>query len=143
MTSLQTRIKQLPSEGATFVSLGNPAGLTNILAFTPNSDASRVGSFAPVTIAANAAAETASALTLTSLGNISTAGALLRDMGKTVISSGRTFRKVQYVKPGSSDTSATVPGNGLTFGVDGEATAFRSFYIELGAGASGFRVARV
>lgn len=139
MTSLKSSMKQLPFEGGHFVSLGNNP-LSVILAYTPNADASKVGSFAPMTIASS---ESATTLTNSSYGNISTAGALLRDMGKTVISSGRMFRKVQYVKPGSSDLNATVPGNGLTFGVDGEQTTYRSFYIELGAGTSGFKAARV
>jgi hypothetical protein len=56
------------------------------------------------------------------------AGGILRDMGKTVVSSLRTFRKVQLVTKNDAATPST-------FGVAGPATAGQEYftgYIELG-----------
>ena len=61
---------------------------------------------------------------------LATAGqTILRDMGRTVISANRTFRKVQYVVPANLAAS--------TFGVSGQTTAGESYltgYIEVGFG---------
>ena len=69
-----------------------------------------------------------------SLSSINGAGAgILRDMGKTVVSSLRTFRKVQVVIPSNSTLS--------TFGVGGRQTGvgedYLSGYIELGFEGNG------
>jgi len=69
------------------------------------------------------------------LGNLSTAGAaVLKDMGKTVTSSLRTFRKVQFVMPNSNGLS--------TFGVSGKSGTsdgedYYTGYIELGFEGNG------
>lgn len=58
--------------------------------------------------------------------------AILRDMGRTVVSSTRTFRKVQLVVPANRAPS--------TFGVGGGTIAGEGYftgYIELGFGAEG------
>jgi hypothetical protein len=60
-------------------------------------------------------------------GGLVTAGSLLRDMGKTVVSSGRTFRKFAPI----------VNGNPSSFGVVGQAPAapnagYGAFYLEVG-----------
>lgn len=57
-------------------------------------------------------------------------GALLKDMGKTVVSSGRTFRKIQSVIGVTNNSSPT-------FGVGGNAATatnpgYLSYYIEIG-----------
>jgi hypothetical protein len=57
---------------------------------------------------------------------------ILKDMGRTVVSSTRTFRKVQLVQAGSVAPS--------TFGVGGPSTSGESYftgYIELGIGGEG------
>jgi hypothetical protein len=57
----------------------------------------------------------------------SVGGGLLKDMGKTIVSSSRTFRKVQLVVPGA--------GAGSTFGVAGDVTTSADYltgYIEMG-----------
>ena len=61
-------------------------------------------------------------------------GDVLRDMGKTVVSSGRTFRKVQFV----SSIAGGVPG-GVTgiFDSAHPTVAFRTGYIEIGSGLFG------
>jgi len=60
-------------------------------------------------------------------------GDVLRDMGKTVVSSGRTFRKVQFVS-----SIVGVPG-GVTDTRDSAhpTVAFRTGYIEVGGGLFG------
>ena len=68
-------------------------------------------------------------------GGVSTlflAGKIVKDMGKTVVSSSRTFRKVQGVVPTAAAASAS-------FGVAGDATLnnYASFYVELGRDGSG------
>jgi len=65
---------------------------------------------------------------------IATAGAgILKDMGRTIVSASRTFRKVQLVVPGA--------GSGSTFGVAGEtgvnAADYLTGYIELGFEGAG------
>jgi hypothetical protein len=64
---------------------------------------------------------------------VSTVGAILKDLGKTVVSSNRTFRKVQLVLP----NSALPAGSTSTFGVGGRVTTtpvedYLTGYIELG-----------
>jgi hypothetical protein len=71
-----------------------------------------------------------------SLSSIRSAGAgILRDMGRTVVSSLRTFRKVQLVLAGSNSTLST-------FGVGGAAGTsngqdYLTGYIELGFEGNG------
>jgi hypothetical protein len=63
-------------------------------------------------------------------------GKLLKDMGKTIVSSGRTFRKIQVV----GNTANNYTGSPSTFGVLGAAetgvpnTDYLTGYIELGVG---------
>jgi hypothetical protein len=54
-----------------------------------------------------------------------TAGGLLRDMGKTVVSSNRTFRKVQLITPSLA---------GGVVGVDTTSGPYLTAYIELATG---------
>jgi hypothetical protein len=69
-----------------------------------------------------------------------TGGTLLKDMGRTYLSAGRTFRKVQLVVPQGDGNNNTALS---TFGVGGKAgTAlpeqdFYTGYIEVGFDASG------
>jgi hypothetical protein len=73
-----------------------------------------------------------------SISSFFTNGKLLRDMGKTVVSSGRTFRKVQAVVT----LAGTATNSSPTFGVNGasatNAPGYATFYLETsreGAGA--------
>jgi hypothetical protein len=54
-----------------------------------------------------------------------TCGKLLKDMGRTVVSSGRTFRKVQAVV-------GTLSAPSPSFGVNGVSPNYASFYLETG-----------
>ena len=110
MTSLQTDAKQ--SHGYFLVL----ATITNT--YTAAAGTGAGGSWAP------------GAMSLSGVGL--TAGQVLRDMGKTVVSSSQTFRKVQLVTPALS-----------TFGVSGVAGStapqadWLTGYITLGFGADG------
>jgi hypothetical protein len=64
---------------------------------------------------------------------ITAGGAILKDMGKTVVSSSRTFRKVQLVVAGSVSTF----GAGGLVGSSYPATDFLTAYIELGFDGAG------
>jgi hypothetical protein len=68
------------------------------------------------------------------LSSIQTAGGLLRDMGRSYVSGGRTFRRVQVVVPQSTGTVST-------FGVGGQTGTAPNFdyltgYIEVGFDAA-------
>jgi hypothetical protein len=95
MPSIGSSLKQNTADGGFYMPLSS---LQNVVyAFTPGAGAG--GSFAQGTLS------TASWATLTYNGNpnpflssINGAGAgMLKDMGKTVVSAGRTFRKIQLV----------------------------------------------
>jgi len=106
-----------------FIPLGNVAN--KILGYTPGSGAGGSylnGSFATAAWAANGTAASPYASTISTIG----AGGVLRDLGKTVLSSGRVFRKIQLLVPTVS-----------TFGVGGQAPGatanadYLTGYIEL------------
>ena len=93
------------------------------------------GTFSRADWATPGNAQSAGAL-LSSISTIGQGG-LLRDMGKTVVSSNRTFRKVQLIAPS--------PANGGVGGGPSSSGPFLSGYIELstgpqvnGNGVSGF-----
>ena len=95
MTSLQTRIKQIDVEQGYYMPLSS---LQNVIyAFTAGSGAG--GSFAQGSFStASWATLTYNGKTNPYLSSINAAGAgILRDMGKTIVSAGRTFRKVQLL----------------------------------------------
>jgi hypothetical protein len=62
---------------------------------------------------------------VTNISTFFTTGKLIKDMGRTVVSAGRTFRKVQAVvgTAGAADPS---------LGVNGLAPNYASFYLETG-----------
>jgi hypothetical protein len=110
-----TGIKQSHNDIGYFVTLANMVG--------------KVYAYAPTSAAVFSTASWAATGAGNSLSSISTIGCILKDMGKTVVSSSRTFRKVQAVIPASAAPS--------TFGVGGRsATAagedYFTGYIELG-----------
>lgn len=71
-------------------------------------------------------------------------GVILRDMGKTIVSSGRTFRRVQVLSEdgnggtGWTSTAAGTPGvwqpgvEGVALGVDTGDALYRCYYVEVG-----------
>lgn len=106
-----------------FVPLGNC--VPSMLQYAPGGGAG--GSFLPGVFSpadwAGTGANGARAL-LSSISSVG-AGGLLRDMGKTVVSSNRTFRKVQLITPSLAEG---VTGSTSTSG------PYLTAYIELGVG---------
>ena len=73
------------------------------------------------------------------LSTVSAVGSLIKDLGKTVVSSGRTFRRFQGVVPTTTNSSPTFGVGGATSG-----NGYLSFYLEVGRdGANlGAKIAR-
>lgn len=74
-------------------------------------------------------------------------GKLVRDMGKTVVSSGRTFRKIQGVLPNLTGES---PTNGIagaappdTFPLSSGDAGYLTYYVETGYNGAGKNVSLV
>ena len=121
MTSLQTSLRQISNNNGYFIPV---ASCMNKI-YSINNGSVSVAPFAST-------GATQAVLTYSTLVNAAGAG-LLKDMGKTVVSSSRTFRKVQLV----------APSNKSTFGVGGDAGTsapnmdWLTGYIELGFGSDG------
>lgn len=124
MTSIPAYIKQIPSDARNFVpvsSLAYPGGINSLNATT--------GQLATALWSGDGrAAATGAGSKYTSSINGPGAGKL-RDMGKTLVSTGRVFRKVQLIVPNTQVTS--------TFGVEGNVNTtptvdYLTGYIELG-----------
>lgn len=131
MTSLQTSIRQ-NNDGGYFINL---ATLENkIVSYNASANSFSTAAWGTVVSVSGSAGNRV----LSSL--ITGGGAILKDMGKTVVSSLRTFRKVQMNYPAPSTLS--------TFGVGGRVGSnddYYTGYIELGLEGNGFPapVARV
>ena len=127
MTSLQTSQKQNDNDAGYFITLGSLIGYINARTEPSPAGANtgvNGGTFSTAQWAFWGAGGTST---------INASGKLLKDMGRTVVSSTRVFRKVQVV----------VPGNQLSsFGVSGPAgttpnSDYFTGYIELGFDGSG------
>jgi len=125
MTSLLTSSRQVSAESGFFIPVGNCRGL--IYAYNPTTGVSTFSS------AVWATTNTSTAFYVSSAG-----AGVLKDLGKTVVSSGRTFRKVQLVL---SANTFGVAGLSPSAGFGGE--DYLTGYIELGLGASVGSVAPV
>lgn len=120
-------LKQSP--GGFFVPLGNVAD--KVLQYTTVGGAGgsfQVGSFALATWGQGGT----SASKFTSSISAVAAGGLLRDMGKTVVSAGRTFRKIQLMTSSVSTGGVNGTAAGGNPNVD-----YLTGYIELGSGFNG------
>ena len=132
MTSLMTSQKQHENDAGYFIPLASLAGF--IFARTEPSPAGantgvNGGSFSTAQWAYVGAANGAALSTITRAG-----GCLLKDLGRTVVSSSRTFRKIQLV--------VRDPLNLSTSGVSGQAgtlpnSDYFTGYIELGFDGTG------
>jgi hypothetical protein len=128
MTSVPAFLKQIPTDARNFVpvsSLAYPGGINSLN--TTN------GQLTTATWSGNgqgAGNGTAGGQGTRYTSSINGPGAgKLRDMGKTLVSSGRVFRKIQLIVPNTQTTS--------TFGVEGNSpttpnTDYLTGYIELG-----------
>lgn len=133
MTSLQTRIRQNGPQF--FMPVSSVAGL--ILAYNPTAGVANQFSVAPW--ADNTPVQTLNAQLrgparyLSSL-NIA-GGCLLKDIGKSVVSAGRTFRKIQLVVRQTGTTSTGgVEGNALSTNPNAD---YLTGYIEFGFEGTG------
>lgn len=129
MTSLQTSLKQHDNDAGYFIPVGSLIGLINA-----RTEPSPVGANTGVNGGTFSTAQWAYwGSKATSSINAAGAG-LLKDLGRTVVSSNRTFRKVQLVVNSATTLS--------TFGVGGPAGAqtgadYFTGYIELGFEGTG------
>ena len=140
MTSVMS--KSFKQTGGYFIPLGNVA--TAVLGYTAGSGSggSTVpGNFALASWAQGGTTPHKATSSISAIG----LGGVLRDMGKTVVSSGRTFRKIQLMTSTVS-TGGVAGSNGTSPNVD-----YLTAYIELasgfnalpGAGAVGAGIAPV
>ena len=122
----------IPTTGAA----GVPSVVINVL--TPGSGSG--GSTAPPSFTALTGAATWAGMSLaTSLSTLNAFdGGMLRDMGRTLVSSGRTFRKVQLVKNSLSTPTGQAPG---TNPQQDYATGYLEVGVGAGAGATFNKVA--
>jgi len=131
MSSVGPIGRGLKQGGGFFIPLENLTVANKILQYTAGSGAGGsyvAGSF---TSSSWATAGNATQSRFTSSISAIGAGGLLRDMGKTVVSAGRTFRKIQLM-------CSTVSTGGVAGTGTGAASDFLVGYIEL---ASGFNAA--
>ena len=129
MSSVPSYIKQIPTDARNFIpvsSLAYPGGINGLNEAT--------ASLTTASWSGNGTAGSGSKYT----SSINGPGAgKLRDMGKTYVSSGRAFRKVQLIVPGTVNGGATGAGVS-TFGVAGQSeqaaptSDYLTGYIELG-----------
>ena len=124
MTSLLANTKQMSSEIGYFIPVATLTGLIYGRTEPAGNTGTLGGSFSTASWAYFGPA---------SLSSVQAGGGLLKDLGRTVVSSLRTFRKVQLVLPGNSTFS--------TFGVGGRASGvgedYFTGYIELGFEGNG------
>lgn len=130
MTSIGRSVRQVSRDTGYYVPLGNLLG--QIYAEPVVASNGLMSSFSTAAWAAPSGA-TGFGNLLSSISSVG-AGGLLKDMGKTLVSSGRVFRKIQLVKASAL--------NGSTFGVMGSAGTnpnqdYFTGYIELGLGELG------
>lgn len=146
MTSVSVRTRQVSNDSGYFIAVGSAA---NQIFATPDTS-SAVVAWASTALSAAAVVGygggTAGAISA-AMYRASTVGTLFKDMGKTVVSSGTYFRKIQLVVPqGAQATGAghapLSAGTTSTFGVAGPsgAAAFGDFfvgYVKLGFDGQG------
>ncbi len=124
MTSLQTRLKQIPANAGFYIAVGSSVGQT----LYANTGTDSLPNFNNTTFPSSISSATGGKLGATLVGQI------FRDMGKSLVSSGRAFRKVQFMV---STGQTLVAGSAAGFGTDGVAgvdtapTNYVTGYIEL------------
>ena len=119
MTSLQTRLKQIPANAGFYITVGDARAT-----FYANTGTDELPN-----LSYGVMASTLSTSKYLSTGLASGGAAIFRDMGKSLVSSGRAFRKVQLmVSTGQSLYNNGTDGVG---GVDSAPTNYLTGYIEL------------
>jgi hypothetical protein len=130
MTSLQTGVRQISNNSGYYIAVSS---CVNLIFATPLGD---VASWANTATAGTAQGGAMS----TAVSTVNRQGTLFRDMGKSIISSGGYYRKVQLVVPQAAAAAGQVgtgSANGSTFGVGGYSGVsgqldFFTGYIKLG-----------
>lgn len=124
MASLQTRLKQIPANAGFYISVSSVR--TSFVANTGTDSAPTFVNGPLISTMSSAGAYVSSV--------VNGAGAIFRDMGKSLVSSGRAFRKVQLmVSTGQLLVSGSAAGAG-TDGVAGQDVAPTNYitgYLEL------------
>ena len=122
MTSLLSRDRQIALDGGYYIPVGDCKG--KIFEYNPTTGVSSAAAWATTNHS--------------TAFYVSSAGAgILRDMGRTIVSSTRTFRKVQLVLPNSVSTNGVggpAAGGNVAYTSVGE--DWLTGYIELGFGGS-------
>jgi hypothetical protein len=118
MSSLQSRIKQVPSNNGYFISVGS----------TINTFYQQIGTDVAPSFGQSISTLSTSGRAVSTLLNA--AGAIFRDHGTTLVSSGRVFRKVQTMR---NTSSILVGGTDGVSGSDSGAgtAAYFTAFIEL------------
>jgi len=121
MTSLQTGMRQISNDSGYFISLSSCVG---VIFTTPLGDVPPWAAVAPLAGFSSV------------VSSVHRANTLFKDMGKSIISSGGYFRKVQLVVPQQAAAGLVSTGTASTFGVAGSGGAangdFFTGYIKLG-----------
>jgi len=129
MTSVGSSVKVNNADIGFYINVGSLVGKVNYLNTTNGAlslSSANWAFFGPGSPGVGGAGNTL-------LSSLATAGgAILKDMGKTVVSSLRTFRKVQLVRHNSTISTFGVAGQAATTGED-----YLSGYIELGFEGNG------
>jgi hypothetical protein len=148
MSSVLARTKQIPTDSQYFVSLNSPATSLSLLFFTEDAAASTTSYVSGAAAGRFTTSNTPPVVGFDASGSSAAGSRIFRDMGVTIVSSGRTFRAVQLLTlDGSGQTSWTSnttaagvwqPGvEGITGGASTVAgtsgSSFCVFYFETGA----------
>jgi hypothetical protein len=147
MSSVLARAKQIPTDSQYFVSLRT--GVLTLQYFVDDAAASTTSY-----VSGAAAGNFVNSNVTPASFDLSGTTQIFRDMGVTIVSSGRTFRGVQlltldssYTTPGSSGWTATTGAGvwkpsiggvtGTAISGTGANASFNNFYFETGAGGLG------
>jgi hypothetical protein len=120
MTSLQTGLKTIPPNGGFYITVATGAR-ANFLANTGTDSLPNFDVRPMISTMSSAGAYVST--------TVNSAGAIFRDMGKSLVSSGRSFRKVQLMV--STGQSLYNNGTDGVAGVDTAPTNYLTGYLEL------------
>ena len=116
MTSLTSHIKQIPANAGYYITVASAVN-----SFYANNGTDELPAFGQMVSTMSTSGAYVSSL-------IAGPGGVFKDMGKTLVSSGRVFRKVQMV---ATSTSVLFGGTDGVAGVATDPTAYLTGYIEL------------
>ena len=128
MTSVSSRTRQVSNDTGYFIAISSCVG---VIFTNPLGDVVPWAATAPLVGFSSV------------VSTVNRAGTLYKDMGKTLVSSGAFFRKIQLVVPQGAGTNAAVgAGTTSTFGVGGVSSAsgvpdFYTGYVRLGFDGQG------